>query len=290
MNNKLIIVSNRGRSLPGRLHKLLERRLEPQRVKVLGILIACAFLLAGVSGGLAYVEYRTNLFAKWIGEALADTNAYRRRAGSLWQQLRARAQVREALDHTTPAEGVPDGALPAAVADGRFQVERVPVSGMPTFLAVWRTPVAGGTQRAMPEVVESMRTYRLGLALLQAARLPDVRYRAQVQERVRAVFREAGDFEWAGEDSATVPPDSVAATVREALAGEFTAQLREKEIAVLLRQYEAGEVGQVLVQRGVGVYHGTLSYQDPTVPEVSFELMPGQVAEILGVAVVEGER
>ncbi len=272
----------------------LERWISKRMLKAIVFLFASAVLLMVLGGSIAIFEYRTSWFAEQIGDVLADTNIRRRAVGSIWTQLRGRAEVQETLDDgatfSLPESG--DG-LPAAVSVGRFRMDRVPEGGMPGFVAVWRTQVASGQQREMPEVVESLRIFRIGLALLEAAALPDVRYRGRVRQEIAALYQQVGDVgeveAAAGDSVMAVPADSVRAAVVAELAREITDRVRREEQAALLEDYRVGRVGQILLQRGLGLYQGEVSYHDPETSRITFEIKPEQVARIFKVDISENE-
>ncbi len=255
----------------------VERRISKRVLKAVASLFTASLLLMVLGGTAATLEYRTNWIAKWVGNVLTDTNARRRTVGGVWVQLRARAEAQETFDGGA-AVSLPESreGLPEAVSAGRFEMERVPETGMPGFVAVWRTPIGSGEQRDMPELVESLRIFRAGLALLEAAALPDVRYRGRVQQEVAALYRQVGGVD----EVVQVAADSVVAAVAAELAREITDRLRREEQAVVLKDYRAGRVGQILLQRGLGRYEGEVSYHDPETPGVSFEIAPEQVARI----------
>ncbi len=269
-----------------RVREKVERRISRRVLRAVASLFAVCVLLMVLGGTAATFEYRTNWIAKWVGNVLADTNTYRRAAGGVWAQLRARAEVQGTFEGEA-AVFLPEGGegLPEAVSGGRFEMERVPETGMPGFVAVWRTPVGSEAQRDVPELVESLRIFRAGLALLEAAAFPDVRYRGRVRQEVAALYRQVG-----GADEVTeVYADSVKAAVAAELAREITDRLRREEQAVMRKGYRAGRVGQVLLQRGLGRYEGEISYHDPEIPGVSFEVAPEQIARIFKVDIPEDE-
>ena len=251
-------------------------------LKLAAVLFAGCSLAAAFAGGAGYYEYRTNRFAEWIGSRLMDSNPSRPATGRIWQDLRTQAAMREALDHE-PAEPVslPGQKLPDAVAAGRFEAERIPVEGLPGFVAIWRTPIPPGREasRGAPDVVESLRIYRQAHALLEAAAIPEVRYRTRVQREIESLYRQLGRA-----DSADLSnPDSTWEAVSDELAHTITERLRREERERLVLDLEAGRVSHILLNRGLGVYQAEVFHHDPDVPAVAFQVDTERVREALRV-------
>jgi len=255
--------------------------LRLHRSKKAILLLGAICALTAIIGLCTYAEYRTNLGAKALGDLLAASNSRRHRAGSLWGRVAAREIVKQSLDTLEILEA--RSALPAAVTLARFEIDRVPKEGIPAFLAVWRTPLGPDDRRTMPEITQSLRIYRQTLALLKVWQLPDVRYLTAARDQISALYRQTGEFDWADDDSLRA---GEADTVRSAVQGElsrvFIDQLKAEERERLLDAYLAGEISQVILQRGAGVYHGEISFVDPAVPPIAFEISPGEVGDALG--------
>ena len=230
------------------------------------------------------LEYRNDWIAGWVGIALDRTNARRARTGAIWKRLDARAVVEDTL-RTMEAPAVREGLLPDAVAGARFDLERVPETGMPSLIAVWRTELTRGASREARELIGSFGAFNQGLSLLKLASLPEARYQNLVQQRVDALYRHAGGTGWRERADSLEIEDAIRGEVRERLAGEIVEQLRSEERNRLIEDYRSGRVSQILVQSGLGSYHGELVYVDPERNSVLFELHSGVVAELLG----EGE-
>ena len=234
---------------------------------------AAGVVLLGTAGALfAFLEYRTNGIAIWVGEALDRNNARRAMSGALWTRLDARAQVRDSLK---TLENPAVGGLPDAVADARFDVDRVPESGMPSFIAVWRTERSRNEGRETRELLKSVRAFSLGLSLLKVAVLPDVRFRDRIRSRVDALYRHAGETERHGDADTVNVADSIRADVRERLERVFVEQFRSDERNRLVQEFRTGRVSQILIQSGLGIYRGELVYVDPERAPVRFDVESG---------------
>ncbi len=267
---------NRGAS---RVRRVIEERWSPLRFRNLAYPVAVVLLLS-MSGVLsAYLEYRNNWIAGWVGEALDRSNERRARTGAIWKHLDARAEVRDSL---RTVEAPVAGGLPSAVADARFDLDRVPETGMPSFIAVWRTELSENASRETRELIGSVSDFKKGLSLLRMADLPDVRYRARIRRRIDALYRHAGESEWRAEADAMAIADSIRADVRERLTRGFIEQFRSDERQRLLEEYRSGLVSQILIQSGLGIYHGELVYVDPERGSVRFEVQPGVIEGLFG--------
>jgi len=291
----------------------------PGALKTVGVLAGGILLAIGLGAGAAYHEYRTNQVAVWVGALLDRTNARRRPVGRVWQRLRAQAEVQETLDGTEvgwtdlPTSG---SALPPAVAAGRFEMRRIPDAGMPGYVAIWRTPVPAADQgrRRTPEVVESFRVFRQGLRLLEAAWMPEARYRNRARDEVARLYRQldAGDGQGAvdgggrsraGDSTAVLPPgmlmtafgDTVAAmhpdSLREAVFSELTrevaARLQRDAHTRLLADFQGGRVAQMALYRGLGRYQGEATFDDAKTPTVPFEVDVERLVEALRIDVAK---
>jgi hypothetical protein len=264
-----------------RIRSLIERCWSPLRYRKAAYPVAGLLLISLFAVFAACLEYRNDWIAGWVGIALDRTNARRARTGAVWKRLDARAVVKDTL-RTIDAASVRE-ALPDAVAGARFHLERVPETGMPSLIAVWRTELSTGASRDTRELIGSVGAFNQGLSLLKSAGLPEARYQILVQQRVDALYRHAGGTEWRARADSLEIADSIRADVRERLAGEIVEQLRSEERNRLIEDYRSGRVSQMLVQSGLGSYHGELAYVDPERTSVIFELHPAVIAELLGV-------
>ena len=262
-----------------RVRRVIEERWSPLRFRNLAYPVAVVLLLS-MSGVLsAYLEYRNNWIAGWVGEVLDRNNERRARTGAIWKHLGARAEVRDSL---RTVEAPVAGGLPRAVADARFDLDRVPETGMPSFIAVWRTGLLENASRETRELIGSVSDFKKGLSLLRMADLPDVRYRARIRRRIDALYRHAGESEWRAEADAIAIADSIRADVRERLERGFIEQFRSDERQRLVEEYQSGLVSQILIQSGLGNYHGELVYVDPERGSVRFEVQPGAIEGLFG--------
>ena len=262
-----------------RARRIVERRITPQRYRKLRYAVAGLLLLSAVGALFTYLEYRTNCVAAWLGETLDRNNAGRVASGAIWKRLDARAQARDSLQTVeTPAAG----GIPYAVAEARFDLDRVPASGIPSFVVVWRTERSRNEGRETRELLKSVRAFNLGLSLLNAAVLPDVRFRDRIRRRVDALYRHAGETDQRDEADAVVATDSIRVDVRERLERVFVEQFQSDERNRLVEAFRSGHVSQILIQSGLGAYHGELVYVDPERAPVRFEVESGGMAERFG--------
>ena len=258
---------------------VIEERWSPLRFRNLAYPVAVVLLLS-MSGALAaYLEYRNNWIAGCVGEALDRNNQRRARTGAIWKHLDARAEVNDSL---RTVEAPVAGGLPRAVADARFDLDRVPETGMPAFIAVWRTGLLENARRETRELIGSVSAFKKGLSLLRMASLPDVRYRARIRRQVDALYRHAGETEWRAEADSLTIADSIRTDVRERLARSFIEQFRSDERQRLLEAYRSGLVSQILIQSGLGIYHGEMVYVDPERASVGFEVKHGVIEGLFG--------
>ena len=262
-----------------RVRRVIEERWSPLRFRNLAYPVAVVLLLS-MSGALAaYLEYRNNWIAGCVGEALDRNNQRRARTGAIWKRLDARAEVNDSL---RTVEAPVAGGLPRAVADARFDLDRVPETGMPAFIAVWRTGLLENARRETRELIGSVSAFKKGLSLLRMASLPDVRYRARIRRQVDALYRHAGETEWRAEADSLTIADSIRTDVRERLARSFIEQFRSDERQRLLEAYRSGLVSQILIQSGLGIYHGEMVYVDPERASVGFEVEHGVIEGLFG--------
>lgn len=266
---------------PGRrVRSMIEGRWLPLRYRKVAYPVAGLLLISLFAVFAACLEYRNDWIAGWVGIALDRTNARRARTGAIWKRLDARAVVKDTL-RTMEAPAVREG-LPDAVAGARFDLERVPETGRPSLIAVWRTELSTGASRDTRELIRSVSAYNQGLSLLKSASLPGARYQTLVQQRVDALYRHAGGTEWRARADSLEIADSIRADVRERLAGDIVEHLRSDERNRLIEEYRSGRVSQIIVQSGLGSYHGELAYVDAERTSVIFELHPGAIEELLG--------
>ena len=245
-------------------------------------LLVTLVLIALIGAGVAWSEYQTNWFARRLGAFLLSTNALRPESGALWQDIQAQVRTQQAIDASDPLP-VPEAGLPDAVTRSRFGGSRVPESGVPSFVAIYKIPLPGVDLNTRPlgDVIASLRVYRQGLAIVKALHLPDVHFHAAVRKQIDQLYAQVGDIEAVAPDSlGMVNPDSLKAAVFSALATTVIPDLRLREQDALIEAYQNGEVAQIFLYRDLGRFRGELFREGSQVPVV-FEIEAEAVFEIL---------
>ncbi len=266
----------------------VSRRLRggPWRVamRVAGIVAGGAVALAA----LVYAEHRVGLGARMIGRVLAATNGLRQPAGEVWEQVQGHTAVKDSLAEIHPASLPASQGIPSAVARARFEIDEVPGEHLPGFLAVWRTPLseADAQMRRPPELVESIRAYRVAVSLLEVASIPASNYAVRAQEQLDALYRSAGGRNVIesveGDSLSGTPVNSIRVSVAPILVQEYTRGMQEEDRARLLEELREGLIAQIIVMPALGIYSGEVEYHDATVPSVSLEITPQDLALALG--------
>lgn len=258
------------------------------RVQYLRPLVAMLFLVMLIGAGVAWSEYQTNWFARRLGAFLLSTNALRPQSGALWRDIQAQARAQQAIDASDPLP-VPRAGLPNAVTQSRFEGSRVPESGVPSFVAIYRTPLPGVdlNSQLLGDVITSLRAYRQGLAIVKALYLPDVHFHAEVRKQIDRLYAQVGDIETVMPDSTAladslrvVDPDSLKAAVFFELATEVIPGLRLREKDALIDAYQNGQIAQIFLYRDLGRFRGELFREGSRVPVV-FEIETDAVSEIV---------
>ena len=245
-------------------------------------LLVTLFLIAVLGAGVAWSEYQTNWFARRLGAFLLSTNALRPESGALWQDIQAQARTQQAIDTADPLQ-MPRAGLPHAVIRSRFEGSRVPESGVPSYVAIYRTPLPGVDLNTRPlgDVIASLRVYRQGLAIVKALYLPDVHFHGEVRRQIDYLYAQVGDIEAVAPDSLGVlNPDSLKAAVFSELATTVIPDLRQREKDALIDAYQNGQVAQIFLYRDLGRFRGELFREGSQVPVV-FEIEAGAVSEIV---------
>lgn len=259
-----------------------------RRVRYLRPLMVTLVLIALLGAGVAWSEYQTNWFARRLGAFLLSTNALRPQSGALWHDIQAQARTQQAIDTADPLP-VPRAGLPNAVTHSRFEGSRVPESGVPSFVAIYRTPLPGVDLNTRPlgDVIASLRVYRQGLAIVKALYLPDVHFHAEVRKQIDYLYAQVGDIELVMPDSTAladslrvVDPDSLKAAVFSELATEVIPNLRLREKDALIDAYQNGQIVQIFLYRDLGRFRGELFREGSQVPVV-FEIEVDAVSEIV---------
>ncbi len=253
-----------------------------RRVRYLRPLMVTLVLIALLGAGVAWSEYQTNWFARRLGAFLLSVNALRPQSGALWQDIQAQARIQQAIDASDPLP-VPRSDLPDAVTRSRFEGSRVPESGVPGYVAIYKIPLPSVDLNTRPlgDVIASLRVYRQGLAIVKALHLPDVYFHAEVRKQIDYLYAQVGDIEAVVPDTLGVTdPDSLKAAVFFELAAAVIPDLRQREKDALIDAYENGEIAQIFLYRDLGRFRGELFREESRVPVV-FEIEAGAVSEIV---------
>ncbi|MCY3680773.1 MAG: hypothetical protein OXH16_05210 [Gemmatimonadetes bacterium] len=252
------------------------------RVQYLRPLAVTLVLIALLGAGVAWSEYQTNWFARRLGAFLLSINALRPQSGALWQDIQAQVRTRQAIDASDPLP-VPRAGLPDAVTYSRFEGSRVPESGVPGYVAIYKIPLPGVDLNTRPlgDVIASLRVYRQGLAIVKALYLPDVYFHAEVRRQIDYLYAQVGDIEAVAPDTLGVTdPDSLKAAVFSELAAAVIPDLRRREKEALIDAYQNGQIAKIFLYRDLGRFRGELFREGSQVPVV-FEIEAGAVSEIV---------
>ena len=261
---------------------LRDVRVALRRVRYLRSLMVTLVLIALLGAGVAWSEYQTNWFARRLGAFLLSINALRPESGALWKDIQAQARTQQAIDASDPLP-VPRAGLPDAVTSSRFEGSRVPESGVPGYVAIYKIPLPGIDLNTRPlgDVIASLRVYRQGLAIVKALYLPDVHFHAEVRKQIDYLYAQVGDIEAVAPDTLGVTdPDSLKAAVFSELATAVIPDLRLREKKALIEAYENGQIAQIFLYRDLGRFRGELFREGSQVPVV-FEIEAGAVSEIV---------
>ncbi len=253
-----------------------------RRVRYLRPLMVTLVLIALLGAGVAWSEYQTNWFARRLGAFLLSVNALRPQSGALWQDIQAQARIQQAIDASDPLP-VPRSDLPDAVTRSRFEGSRVPESGVPGYVAIYKIPLPSVDLNTRPlgDVIASLRVYRQGLAIVKALHLPDVYFHAEVRKQIDYLYAQVGDIEAVVPDTLGVTdPDSLKAAVFFELAAAVIPDLRQREKEALITAYQKGQIAQIFLYRDLGRFRGELFREGSQVPVV-FEIEAGAVSEIV---------
>ena len=258
------------------------------RVRYLRPLMVTLVLVALLGAGVAWSEYQTNWFARRLGAFLLSTNALRPASGALWNDIQAQVRTQQAIDTVDPLP-VPRTGLPDAVTSSRFEGSRVPESGVPIYVAIYKIPLPGVglNTRPLGDVIASLRVYQQGLAIVKALHLPDVHFHAEVRKQIDYLYAQVGDIEVVAPDSTAradslgvVDPDSLKVAVFSEFATTVIPDLRQREKDALIDAYENGEIAQIFLYRDLGRFRGELFREGSQVPVV-FEIEASTVSEIV---------
>lgn len=252
------------------------------RVRYLRPLAVTLLLVVLIGAGVAWSEYQTNWFARRLGAFLLSINALRPQSGALWQDIQAQARTQQAIDTADPLH-VPRAGLPDAVIRSRFEGSRVPETGVPSYVAIYKIPLPGVDLNTRPlgDVIASLRVYRQGLAIVKALHLPDVYFHAEVRKQMDHLYAQVGDIETVAPDSLGVlDPDSLKVAVFLEFATTVIPDLRQREKDALINAYQNGQITQISLYRDLGRFRGELFHAGSQVPVV-FEIEASAVSEIV---------
>ena len=257
-------------------------RVALRRVRYLRPLMVTLILIALIGAGVAWSEYQTNWFARRLGVFLLSINALRPQSGALWKDIQAQVRTQQAIDASDPLP-VPQAGLPDAVTRSRFEGSRVPESGVPGYVAIYKIPLPGVDLNTRPlgDVIASLRVYRQGLAIVKALYLPDVHFHAEVRKQIDYLYAQVGDIEAVAPDTLGVTdPDSLKAAVFSELATAVIPDLRLREKKALIEAYENGQIAKIFLYRDLGRFRGELFREGSQAPVV-FEIEASAVSEIV---------
>jgi len=253
-----------------------------RRVRYLRSLVVTLVLMALIGAGVAWSEYQTNWFARRLGAFLLSINALRPQSGALWRDIQAQVRTQQAIDASDPLP-VPRAGLPDAVTHSRFEGSRVPETGVPDYVAIYKIPLPDVDLNTRPlgDVIASLRVYRQGLAIVKALYLPDVYFHAEVRRQIDYLYAQVGDIETVAPDTLGVTdPDSLKAAVFSELAAAVIPDLRRREKEALIDAYQNGQIAKIFLYRDLGRFRGELFREGSQVPVV-FEIEAGAVSEIV---------
>ncbi|MYF73112.1 MAG: hypothetical protein F4175_06915 [Gemmatimonadetes bacterium] len=261
---------------------LKDVRVALRRVRYLRSLMVTLVLIALLGAGVAWSEYQTNWFARRLGAFLLSINALRPESGALWKDIQAQVRTQQAIDTADPLP-VPRAGLPDAVTRSRFEGSRVPESGVPGYVAIYKIPLPGVDLNTRPlgDVIASLRVYRQGLAIVKALYLPDVHFHAEVRKQIDYLYAQVGDIEAVAPDTLGVTdPDSLKAAVFSEFATAVIPDLRLREKDALITAYQNGQITKILLYRDLGRFRGEL-FREGSQEPVVFEIEAGAVSEIV---------
>jgi hypothetical protein len=269
-------------------HKTITILKRPS-VIITSSLIGLALLL---TLGLAILDYQTNFIATRLGKLLVSTNRLRPQVGNIWQRIEAQTRTRKTIDEneTLSLNDIQKG-LPEPIRQNRFESEIIPETGIPGYVAIWKTPMPNTNinDRSLNDIITSRRIYQRGLAIMKALTLPDVHFHSQVRTRVEQLYEQLEDLSTISTDTLMIvegdtldalTPDSLKASVFNELAAEMIPALKETEKNTLMRTYQEGRIIQLFLYRDLGRYRGEI-YRDkaPETP-VPFTVSTHAVAQI----------
>ena len=258
------------------------------RLQKAALLTATLALLALAAAGIAWGEYRTNWVAQRLGALLLTTNSMRPQTGALWNQILAQSQTQQTINNADPLPTSQAG-MPKPVVNNRFESTRVPETGPPSYVAIYKTPLPNSDLNTRPlgDVIASLRIYRQGLAIINALHLPNANFHAQIREQVENLYADLGDLQHLAPDTTdqldtlaigVLDPDSLKTAVFSELATELIPNLRQREKSALINDYKKGNITQIFLHRDLGRFQGELHHENGT---IAFEINANTVSQIM---------
>ncbi len=236
-----------------------------------------ASLFAGCA--LAVFEYETNWIAGKVGAYLVSTNGVRQSTGSIWSRLTSEDRARNAIAlEDLPTS--PDASLPGAVSRGTYTLERIPPSGLPTYLALEyrRSPADTRDTRTL---IEDHRIFAIGQRLLTEAHLEITVSETDVAQEVERTIELAGGLTTSPDDTTHIDP--VRADIERTVSDVIREQRRVDEADRIRSSYQSGHVSQIFLNQMMGAYRGEL-YEDLDTRPATFTIDTEAVKTILGIA------
>ncbi len=270
---------------------------------VAGTLAAIACLAAAAG----YLEYRTNVVAKVLGDYLAGTNRSRASTGRLWELIASENEARRALpDSISTVDEIPSD-LPANVRYNRLSLERIPEVGMPGYLAILAHAVPPAERDIVDtrRLVDGSRHHRLGRSVLDHAKFDATAFTQEARRQATEMARklDASDLQTAlksdiritgatieREDSLRTPEaslrtlslDSISTSVIETFVSVILEDRLDRLKTRILKEWDDGQIEQLFLNHGLGAFEGELYYSDQTRPRITFRVSSENVAAILG--------
>ena len=261
-------------------------QIEPDRPSTrwrlwLGVLIALPLIVFAC----AVVEYQTNWTATRIGEYLVQTNPARSSTGSIWSRLTSEDRARDAIT-VDELQTTTNTGLPVTVSSGTYSIERIPPSGLPTFLALEYQPVLSTDHRDTRDLINAHRIFVIGQRLLTNAHFEVTISETAVSREVERTIEQSGGFATSPGD--TIHIDSVRADIVRTVSDVIREQRRLEEAERIRSAYLTGQVNQIFLNQMMGAYRGEL-YEDGLAGSLPFTIDTDAVATILGIVLQDGE-
>ncbi len=257
-----------------------------------GLAIVCFFALLGI--GAAWQDYQTNWFSRRLGAFLENINPMRLQTGSLWQQIQAQMHTQQTIKfQDMPLQEMQPG-LPGPVRHNQFHLTCIPDIGMPGYVEIAKTPVLDVqiSDRSLDEITTSLRIYKQGLSIIDSLKFLDEQFHAQIHAQVEQIYAQMGDIntlsvpntpeDVEGDSLLLIDPDSVKAIVFAELAKQILPDLKQKEKAALLHDYNTNLISQLVLYRDLAGYRGEL-YRNNNDTPLSFEMDAETLLRILNI-------